>query len=336
MIDSISFKNFKVLRDAQLKLRPFNIIVGPNGSGKSTVFKALELGKNPHNARLDSLKTVGVEANDVELRVKWVSGDIDFTSVDVWNSGGTRRTNLEGSNLNSPSLSKYQLGIAKLFGELQVYSLDPNKVAEKVQLLPNSQLARDGSNLAAALDNLRDESRASFHELELELNRWLPEFDSILFQTPNPGLRSFGLGQVVTQQLIRSHDLSEGTLLALALLYIVHNLRPVSVVCLEEPDRGLHPRLLRDLRDALYRLSYPDQFGIKREPIQVIATTHSPYFLDLFKDHPEEIIIAEKQPDATAVFKNLADDKELIEIIGDAPLGEVWYTGILGGVPLRK
>ena len=164
----------------------------------------------------------------------------------------------------------------------------------------------------------------------------MPEFESIVFDTPVQGHRSFKLRQTVSKEAIRSKDLSEGTLIALALLYIAHNPTSPKVICLEEPDRGLHPRLLRDLRDALYRLTYPDQFGIKREPVQVIATTHSPYFLDLFKDHPEEIIIAEKQPDATAKFKSLADDEELIDIIGDAPLGEVWYSGILGGVPIRK
>ena len=106
------------------------------------------------------------------------------------------------------------------------------------------------------------------------------------------------------------------------------------LIGLEEPDRGLHPRLLRELRDALYRLSFPSDFGIKRAPVQVVVTTHSPFFLDLFRDHPEQVIIAEKNADGTATFKNLSDDAQLREIIGDAPLGEVWYSGILGGVPV--
>ncbi len=91
---------------------------------------------------------------------------------------------------------------------------------------------------------------------------------------------------------------------------------------------------MRELRDALYRLAFPSDFGIKRDPVQVVVTTHSPFFLDLFKDHPEQVIIAEKQKDGTATFKNLSDDKELRELIGDAPLGEVWYSGVLGGVPV--
>jgi len=123
-------------------------------------------------------------------------------------------------------------------------------------------------------------------------------------------------------------------LLALALLTIVHQPDVPTLIGLEEPDRGLHPRLLRELRDALYRLSFPADFGINRPPIQVVITTHSPLFLDLFKDHPEQVITAEKGADGSATFKNLSDDAQLREIIGDAPLGEVWYSGILGGVPV--
>ncbi|PYT10092.1 MAG: ATPase, partial [Acidobacteria bacterium] len=90
---------------------------------------------------------------------------------------------------------------------------------------------------------------------------------------------------------IPATELSQGTLLALAILTLTYIPNPPSIVCLEEPDRGIHPRLLRDVRDALYRLSYPENYGERRDPVQVIATTHSPYLLDLFKDHPEEVVI---------------------------------------------
>src|SRR5437667_379009 len=107
---------------------------------------------------------------------------------------------------------------------------------------------------------------------------------------------------------------------------------PPSNVCLEEPDHGLHPRLLRDVRDALYRLAYPEGSNEKRDSVQVIATTHNPYFLDLFRDHPDEIVIAEKTG-LEAKFSRLSDRTDLEEILGDAPLSEVWYSGVLGGVP---
>jgi hypothetical protein len=86
------------------------------------------------------------------------------------------------------------------------------------------------------------------------------------------------------------------------------------------------------VRDALYRLSYPRDFTEDREPVQVVATTHSPYLLDLYRDHPEEIVIAHKKG-RDARFERLSDRKDLEEILGDVHLSEAWYSGILGGVP---
>jgi hypothetical protein len=86
------------------------------------------------------------------------------------------------------------------------------------------------------------------------------------------------------------------------------------------------------VRAALYSLAFPEGSKEKRDPVQVIATTHNPYFLDLFRDHPEEIIIAEKTG-LEAKFSQLSDRADLDEILGDTPLSEVWDSGVLGGVP---
>ena len=132
--------------------------------------------------------------------------------------------------------------------------------------------------------------------------------------------------------MIPATELSQGTLIAIAILTLSYIPDTPPIVCIEEPDRGLHPRLLRDVRDALYRLAYPESVGEKRPPVQVIATTHSPYLLDLFRDHPEEIVIANKIGQE-ARFERLLDQGNIDEILEDAHLGDIWYTGILGGVP---
>ncbi len=194
-------------------------------------------------------------------------------------------------------------------------------------------LANNGSNLAGVLDRLRDQSPERFKELNDQLGRWIPEFDQILFETPNPGHRAITLRTREGHHPIKAANLSQGTLIALALLTLAYVPNPPPIICLEEPDRGLHPRLLRDVRDAIYRLAYPDATEEKRSPVQVIATTHNPYFLDLFREHPEEIVIAEKVG-LESKFSRLSDRKDLDEILGDAPLSEVWYSGVLGGVPV--
>jgi predicted ATPase len=194
------------------------------------------------------------------------------------------------------------------------------------------ELQEDGGHLAGVLDQLRDREPERFETLNEELGRWLPEFDRILFDTPEAGQRVFLLRTRQGHHAIPAWDLSQGVRFALVLLTLAWLPDPPSIVCLEEPDRGMHPRLLRDVQDALYRLSYPENFGETRAPVQVLATTHSPYFLDLFKDHPEEVVIAHRVGQE-ARFERLSDRPDIDEILGSAPLGEVWYSGILGGVP---
>ncbi len=121
----------------------------------------------------------------------------------------------------------------------------------------------------------------------------------------------------------------------LAILTVAYLPSPPSVVCFEEPDRGIHPRLLRDVQDALYRLSHPESTGETRPPVQVIATTHSPYLLDLFREHPEEIVLAHRKG-FNVEFERLSDRGDLSDLLRDAHLGDLWYTGILGGVPGEK
>jgi len=210
--------------------------------------------------------------------------------------------------------------------------LDADAIARAVNLQPKMELERSGANLPGVLDRLRDQFPERFEALNQELTRWIPEFDRILFETPAQGQRSIALRTRNGGFSIKARDLSQGTLIALALLTIAYMPEPPSIVCLEEPDHGLHPRLLRDVRDALYRLAYPEGSNEKREPVQVIATTHNPYFLDLFRDHPKEIIIAEKAG-LEAKFSCLSDRADLEEILGDASLSEVWFSGVLGGVP---
>jgi predicted ATPase len=205
-------------------------------------------------------------------------------------------------------------------------------MAAPVQLVPGLELQTDGRGLAGVLDRLRDEAPERFEALNQELARWLPEFDRVLFTTPSSGFREIRLRTRVGRHVIAAHDLSQGTLLALAMLALAYSPNPPSVVCIEEPDRGIHPRLLRDVRDALYRLAYPDRYGEDRSPVQVLATTHSPYFLDLYRDRPEEIVIAEKLG-LEVRFTRLSDRPDIEDLLRDAHLGDIWYSGILGGVP---
>ncbi|RMH06113.1 MAG: ATPase [Nitrospirae bacterium] len=322
LIESIHFQNFKVLRDATLPLSRCTVLIGANGSGKSTVFQGLKGYRDPDifaNSQRRCL-TIGISRQDIakielhfspgesKTRVSWVK----------WRGG-----------IDPETSSPYEPLVFK------VYSLIAQEIAAPVPLAPHMQLNETGGQLAGVLDRIRDEQPEKFEQLNDELGRWFPEFDRILFSTPDQGQRAFLLRTRRGKHAIPATDLSQGTLLALVILTLAYVPEQPSLVCIEEPDRGIHPRLLVDIRDALYRLSHPESVGEDRPPVQVITTTHSPYFLDLFRDHPEDIVIAQKTEEG-ARFERLSDRPDIDEILGSAPLGEVWFSGILGGVPVDQ
>ncbi len=332
MITQLRFQNFKALKNAELKLGAFNVIVGPNGSGKSSVLQSLKALGEPNTINWGLSTTVGMQpptlSISVTLKVKDRDENLKLGFHPQFGWGVMREP---GPQLLAHAGITGQ-EIISVLNRVKIFSFETASLGQPVSAQQINELQRDGKNLVGALTNLRDKDEEAYNRLREEFQRWVPEYDAMVFNNDPGGLRFLNLRQKISRQTILASQASEGTLLALALLTIVHQPTPPVLIGLEEPDRGLHPRLLRELRDALYRLSFPTDFGIKRAPVQVVVTTHSPFFLDLFKDHPEQVIIAEKKSDGTATFKNLSDDKELRELIGDAPLGEIWYSGVLGGV----
>ena len=55
-------------------------------------------------------------------------------------------------------------------------------------------------------------------------------------------------------------------------------------------------------------------------------------FEDVTIDGAEEIVIASKQG-RSATFARLSDRPDAAEILAEGSLGDIWYSGILGGVP---
>jgi predicted ATPase len=336
MIKSVHFKNFKALIDATLPLNRFTLIVGPNGSGKSTAMQGLRMAGSPHNFSFNNVITASlknVREITVEVNIEWNVNDSVVFSTSGWQRIDTGSRHF-GPHFYSPTGQlphDVSQTLDKTLDNFQVYSFDAQKLSDVVEVIPNVKLSDDGSRLTGVLENLQDREPERFAALNEELGRWLPEFDRILFDTPRPGCKSLLL-RARSGHNIEASDLSHGTLFALAFITLAYLPNPPAIVCFEEPERGIHPRLLREVRDAMYRLCYPEEYGEKRDPVQVIATTHSPYFLDLYKDHPEEIVIAHKD-ERGVHFERLSDKPNIEEFLQDAPLGEVWYSGILGGVP---
>ena len=114
--------------------------------------------------------------------------------------------------------------------------------------------------------------------------------------------------------------LSDGTLRYLCLLAILCHPRPPAVVCLEEPELGLHPDILPGLADLLKDAS---------NRCQLIVTTHSDVLVDKLSDVPESVVVCEKHDGQTRM--NRVDGEQLKEWLQEYTLGDLWTRGDIGG-----
>lgn len=303
-------------------------MIGPNGSGKTSLIEALlQLRTLSNLAPIDSetvLPTAGSSPDltfrfsppyeDIEVRL----GCIDDVACDALHVSPPRSSRW--------SEARRQLSL------IRSYVFDHLAMAQPAQRATGIELETNGANLAAVLHHLQTEAPVVFAAVGADVIRLFPEFSGLDVQLrPNNRVAvtcplAGGVG------LVDGEAMSQGMLYMLGIITLSHLPSVPTVVCIEEVDRGVHPRMLREIRDALYRLSYPGDFGLARRPAQVIATAHSPYLLDLFRDHPEEIIISQKQGIA-ASFERLSDRPDLPQLLEEGSLGDLWFSGILGGVP---
>ena len=114
--------------------------------------------------------------------------------------------------------------------------------------------------------------------------------------------------------------LADGALRYLCLLTILYNPNSPPVVCIEEPELGLHPdiipRLVKHLRVA-------------SERIQVIVTTHSDILIDALSDTPESIVVFERHDGPTQMDR--LKPEALSVWLKKYRLGELWMSGEIGG-----
>lgn len=340
VINQIDFRNFKALRNATLPLGRFALMVGPNGSGKTSAIQGLMAVSQGGHLDPRQFGSIDGEAPpSIEIVLHWIeSADSEVVlgseAIARWRWTTERGDHTVEAPEGKPLPTSHHVvkRVKSMLSMIRAYSFEADAIARPVRLEPNVELTTNGGNLAGVLDHLRDRDPDRFAALSEEFTKWIPEFDRILFETPSSGDRALCLRMRSRQRPVKIHDVSHGTRIALAILTLAYLAIPPSIVCLEEPDRGLHPRLLRYVRDALYRLSYPEAVHENREPVQVIATTHSPYFLDLYREQPEEVVICEKGSQGVT-FERLSSRSDIEDILGDVRLGEAWYSGVLGGVP---
>ena len=114
--------------------------------------------------------------------------------------------------------------------------------------------------------------------------------------------------------------LSDGTLRYLCLLAILCDPTPPPLICIEEPELGLHPDIIPKLADLLVEAA---------QRTQLIVTTHSDILIDAMSEHPEAVVVCEKHDGKTEM--NRLNKKDLKEWLNKYSLGDLWTRGHIGG-----
>jgi hypothetical protein len=134
-------------------------------------------------------------------------------------------------------------------GHIRSYFFDHYAMAEPSSAKTGEELSSNGGNLAAVLGGLCRRAPVEFAALVAEGVRLWPEYAGLEVAESAGGVVEFSM-RLVDGGLVSAENLSQGTLYVLAMLAIAFDPDPPAVLCIEEIDRGIHPRLLREERET--------------------------------------------------------------------------------------
>lgn len=333
MIAAIDFHSYRVLSRTTLSLDRFNLILGPNGSGKSTAVQALlilaKLAGGGDGNRGGEDDREAVQAGEQRFTVRFGCPFTGYTAC-VYRPAGEAANRLE-FRLEGRRIGKGPDELLTWLKGIRSLSFEASALARPCRAGPDTILGVNGSGFPALLGVFSEASPEQWVNLVGEFSELMPEFTQLTPSCSDEGFWNFTATNQAGLEM-PAERLSQGTLVALAIHSLAYLPDRPTLLCLEELERGIHPRLLREVHDSLYRLCYPEGDDLEIAPVQVLATTHSPYLLDLFSDHPEEVVLSIKEG-STATFMNLTDLEDLDEMMQSGSLGDLWYSGVIGGVP---
>lgn len=227
------------------------------------------------------------------------------------------------SQLRDPSTYPEITYLASSFGEIRLYRnasfglYAPARVPQDTSL-PDDFLLEDASNLALVLNDF-EHRMGPKHEVLKRLKEFYDDVED--FSTKIRG----GTVQLFLHEKGLSHGvpamrLSDGTLRYLCLLVILCHPTPPPLMCIEEPELGLHPDILPTIAELLKEAS---------ERTQLIVTTHSDALVSALSDAPESILVCERDSEGTHLRR--LEREPLKEWLEKYSLGELWRMGEIGG-----
>ncbi len=185
--------------------------------------------------------------------------------------------------------------------------------------LPKFTLLDDASNLALVLNELETHHASHYEKIIRKLKNIYPDINKLTVDFSSNSA-TIWLHETSLAHPVPALRFSDGLLRYLCLLTVLCHPKPPKLVCIEEPEIGLHP-------DAIVRLAKLLKEASERT--QLIITTHSDILISQLTDIPESVIVCERDEDGTHM--NRLEPEKLESWLKDDYLGDVWLSGGIGG-----
>ena len=184
--------------------------------------------------------------------------------------------------------------------------------------LPDDRLLPDSRNLAHLLNQIDHHDPHTFNQL---LCRFFPRFERMSTRVSG-GTIQFYLHELGFSAPIPATRLSEGTIRFVAMLATMLAPKPPPLVCIEEPELGLHPDALAIIAELLLDAS---------NRTQLIVTTHSDALISALGSDASSVVACERYGPGTTLRRLDAD--QLATFLEQYTLGDLWRMGELGANP---
>lgn len=243
---------------------------------------------------------------------------LDRNMIGADQSYGPGRSMLSAPLSDSVDLARHIL-------DWQFLTLSPERMGMPVPQQRTSggvRLARDGSNIADYLRDLRSRDINAYNGIEETMKYVLPYAIDLRPATTTELERKAWLQMKEADFEVPGWMLSTGTLRLLALLALLRHPSPPPLIMVEEIENGLDPRsihlIVEEIRNA-----------VLGGTTQVILTTHSPYLLDLLT--LEHLVLVERDDKGQPCFLRPADSANLQRWSADFAPGKLYTMGNLAG-----
>lgn len=343
MITRFRLENFKGHRDTDLALQQLTLFVGDNGSGKTSVLEGLRLparlATDAENSTLHELLHGGTHhlqlsfdgatqgepwAISVTLRAPGYNDLGDTWELSASGTGKSGSFSGRGALGSDSSLVRH---ITQHTGRVSLYRFRADQVAASAYSdQPGASVAEDGAQTAVALAALKLADDDTFDRIETAMRRIVPSLKRVFIKpatlkhpsNPNPVTGSKLYFDFQSAKGVPAHHASQGTLVSLALLTVLHGRERPDVILLDDFDHSLHPRAQMELVRSIKELLAFDDF----QNTQIVATTHSPYVLD--EVSPSDVIAFALREDGTVASKPLSEHPDAPKVNGALKAGELW------------